>query len=55
VVTVAPLEDGRYQALFEDLRFQSVTRMMQRRTPALGRYVILDSHLQVESENGSAP
>lgn len=55
LVTEERLEGGRFQVLFEDLRFQTVKGIAERRKPALARYIILDSHLQVESQNGNSP
>jgi inner membrane protein len=55
LVSEERLQGGRFQILFEDLRFQSVQSIEQRRKPALARYVVLDSHLQVESRNGTSP
>ncbi|MGC2697294.1 MAG: metal-dependent hydrolase, partial [Candidatus Angelobacter sp.] len=47
-VTVEGLDGGRYLVQFEDLRFESVERMRQRRPPPLAGYVILDPQLRVE-------
>jgi inner membrane protein len=55
LVTEERLQGGRFQVLFEDLRFQSVQRIEQRRNPALARYVVLDSNLRVESRDGNSP
>jgi inner membrane protein len=52
LVTAEKLEGGRFQVLFEDLRFQTAQGTAQRRTPALAHYLVLDSHLRVESESG---
>ncbi|HEU4417124.1 MAG TPA: metal-dependent hydrolase, partial [Candidatus Angelobacter sp.] len=48
VVTVEKLEGGRYQAQFEDLRFESVEGLALRRRPPLAGYVVLDPQLRVE-------
>jgi inner membrane protein len=48
LVTAEPLEGGRYQVRFEDLRFQSVENAASRRRPPLGAYVVIDPQLRVE-------
>ena len=48
VVTVEKLEGGRYQAQFEDLRFESAESVAQHRQPILAGYVVLDPQLRVE-------
>ena len=48
LVTVEKLEGGRYQAQFEDLRFESAEGVAQHRRPTLGAYVVLDPQLRVE-------
>ena len=55
LVTAEKLEGGGFQVLFEDLRFQTVQGMAQRRSPVLSRYLVLDSHLRVESDDGERP
>jgi inner membrane protein len=48
LVTVEKLEGGRYEAHFEDLRFESAEGVAQHRRPTLGAYVVLDPQLRVE-------
>src|SRR6478752_3019741 len=48
LVTLEKLEGGRYQAQFEDLRFESAEGVAQHRRPTLGAYVVLDPQLRVE-------
>jgi inner membrane protein len=48
LVTVEKLEGGRYQAQFEDLRFESAEGVAQHRGPTLAGYVVLDPQLRVE-------
>jgi inner membrane protein len=48
LVTAEPLEGGRHQVQFEDLRFESVEHAAQRRRPPLAGYVVLDPQLRVE-------
>jgi inner membrane protein len=48
LVTPEPLEDGRHQVQFEDLRFENVVNAAQRRRPPLGAFVVLDPQLRVE-------
>ena len=48
LVTVEKLEGGRYQAQFEDLRFESAESVAQHRQPILAGYVVLDPQLRVE-------
>jgi inner membrane protein len=48
LVTVEKLEGGRYQAQFEDLRFESAEAVAQHRRPTLAGYVVLDQQLRVE-------
>lgn len=48
LVTAEPLEGGRHQVQFEDLRFESVEGAAQRRRPPLAGYVVLDPQLRVE-------
>jgi inner membrane protein len=48
LVTVEKLEGGRYQAQFEDLRFESAESVAQHRPPVLAGYVVLDPQLRVE-------
>jgi inner membrane protein len=47
LVTVEKLEGGRYQAQFEDLRFESAESVAQHRRPMLAGYVVLDPQLRV--------
>ena len=47
-MTVEKLEGGRYQAQFEDLRFESAESVAQHRQPILAGYVVLDPQLRVE-------
>jgi inner membrane protein len=42
------LEGGRYDVQFEDLRFETVDSVNQRRRPPLGGHVVLDRELRVE-------
>lgn len=55
LVTTERLESGRYQVQFEDLRFESLQRLIQgRRRPPLSGYVVLDSHFHPgEPKTGS--
>ncbi len=55
LVTAEPLEGGRYRVRFEDLRFQTAEDVTERRRPVLSRYVIVDSNLHVQDENGERP
>jgi inner membrane protein len=48
LVTVDKLEGGRFQAQFEDLRFESAESVAQHRRPVLAGYVVLDPQLRVE-------
>jgi inner membrane protein len=48
LVTVEKLEGGRFQAQFEDLRFESAESVAQHRRPVLAGYVVLDPQLRVE-------
>jgi inner membrane protein len=48
LVTVEKLEGGRYQAQFEDLRFESVESIAQHQRPVLAGYVVLGPQLRVE-------
>ena len=48
LVTLEKLEGGRYQAQFEDLRFESAESIAQHRAPVLAGYVVLDPQLRVE-------
>jgi inner membrane protein len=48
VVTEERLEGGRYQAQFEDLRFENVDVAARGRRPPLAGYVVLDPQLRVE-------
>jgi inner membrane protein len=48
LLTVEKLEGGRYQAQFEDLRFESAESIAQHRAPVLAGYVVLDPQLRVE-------
>ena len=48
LVTVEKLEGGRYQAQFEDLRFESAESVAQHRQPILAGYVVLGPQLRVE-------
>jgi inner membrane protein len=48
LVTVEKLEGGRFQAQFEDLRFESAESVAQHRQPILAGYVVLDPQLRVE-------
>src|SRR5260221_9661179 len=48
LVTVEKLEGGRYQAQFEDLRFESAESVAQHRPPVLAGYVVVDPQLRVE-------
>ncbi|HEY1526012.1 MAG TPA: metal-dependent hydrolase [Candidatus Angelobacter sp.] len=48
LVTAEPMEGGRYQVQFEDLRFESVEALAQHRRPPLSAYVVLDPQLRVE-------
>ena len=48
LVSADPVEGGRYQVRFEDLRFDSVERVAQHRGPPLAGYVLLDPQLRVE-------
>jgi inner membrane protein len=52
LVTTERIEGGRYQVRFEDLRFQTAEDLTERRRPVLSRYVVVDSSLHVEDENG---
>ena len=54
LVTVEKLEGGRYQAQFEDLRFESVEDVAQHQRRALTETVILDPQLQ-EMYTGRMP
>jgi hypothetical protein len=47
-VTTEPIEGGRYQVRFEDLRFESAEGLAQHRRPSLAGYVVLDPQLRVE-------
>lgn len=48
LVTVEKLEGERYQAQFEDLRFDSVEGVVHHQRPPLAGYVVLDPQLRVE-------
>ncbi|HZI57705.1 MAG TPA: metal-dependent hydrolase [Verrucomicrobiae bacterium] len=48
LVSVEPLEGGRHQVAFEDLRFETVDSVSQHRHPPLMGYVVLDPQLHVE-------
>lgn len=48
LVTVEKLEGERYQAQFEDLRFDSAESVAQHRRPVLAGYVVLGPQLRVE-------
>jgi inner membrane protein len=48
LVTTEPIEGGRYQVRFEDLRFESAEGLAQHRRPSLAGYVVLDPQLRVE-------
>ncbi|HEY5029167.1 MAG TPA: metal-dependent hydrolase [Candidatus Angelobacter sp.] len=55
LVTVEKLEGGRYQAQFEDLRFESAESVAQHRRPTLAGYVVLDPQLRVEEVGTGLP
>jgi inner membrane protein len=55
LVTVEKLEGGRYQAQFEDLRFESAEGVAQHRRPTLAGYVVLDQQLRVEKMGTGTP
>ena len=55
LVTVEKLEGGRYQAQFEDLRFESAEAVAQHRRPTLAGYVVLDQQLRVEKMGTGTP
>jgi inner membrane protein len=48
LVTAEPMDGGRYQVQFEDLRFESAEGLAQRRGPPLAGYVVIDPQLRVE-------
>jgi inner membrane protein len=48
LVTAEPVEGGRHQVQFEDLRFESAEGLAQHRGPPLAGYVVLDPQLRVE-------
>lgn len=47
-LTVEPLEGGRHQVQFEDLRFQTVEGAASNRRPPLAGYVVVDPQLRIE-------
>src|SRR5947209_12903215 len=55
LVTVEKLEGGRFQAQFEDLRFESAEGAAQHRRPILAGYVVLDRQLRVEKMGTGTP
>ncbi|MGZ4856728.1 MAG: metal-dependent hydrolase [Candidatus Angelobacter sp.] len=55
LLTVEKLEGGRYQAQFEDLRFESAESVAQHRGPPLASYVVLDPQLRVEEMFAGRP
>jgi inner membrane protein len=55
LVTVEKLEGGRFQAQFEDLRFESAEAVAQHRRPTLAGYVVLDQQLRVEKMRTGTP
>jgi len=54
LVTAERLEGGRFEVLFQDLRFQSAKAAAQRRRSLLAYHVIVDPDLQVESQKGTS-